>query len=332
MQEVGYAPLARGAGSYLPDMSNHGVHAPEVPSQSVSTLYRPGSTRPVEIRQVSLGEEHVHLVKSMVEGHIRLQKSQCNLCSMQGTRGTAPPNVGYQVCTCAPIEAVVVAKAVVTRMTNAQRRGVSLGDVVGWVRDVAKAGFRLPVPTKPRSLGGRVVDPERRREDKALNRPKASLSDQVKIDGNGGHLRPVAKSSGIEGELVKAIDNTKHSHVVTGKLAPHGIGASGRKAAHTAADRLDSQYGSSAHTVAINPNYKPKTLKWEKTSAYGPGGHTAEAGHGTYIHEPQPHGQHTMTYMPRGQGKEGALHGGSHSSPAAAHASAQAHHLATIGG
>lgn len=185
--DVGYSPLVRGAGSYLPDMSNHGVHAPET--------HGAASTRPVAVRQVSLGEEHVHFVKSAVEDHARLQKAHCNLCSMQGTRGPAPPNVGYQLCTCAPLKAEVVAKALVSRMSNAARAETTFDGVVEWVRALAKAGFRLPVPTKPRSLGGRVIDSERRREDKALNRPKASLSDQVKIDGNGGHLRPVEKGS-----------------------------------------------------------------------------------------------------------------------------------------
>jgi len=535
-QDIGYAPIARGAGSYLPDMSNHGAHAPEVGAQGTSELYGAGSTRPVTFHQVSLGEEHVHLVKSIVGRHTELQKSQCLLCSMRGARGGAVrPDIGFQSCTCAPIQATDVAKTLVSRMSNAQRVGVSFDDLAQWVRDVAKAGFKLPVPRKARSLGARVVDPERRAEDRALNRPKKpALSDQVQaeaktrksdpiqiqLDRAGGHLTPtiekasfyhmagrydvtpagggkhhvdfhpreggpssrlngpfgspkaarhalmvharrvteggsssktgesptaptrkiravgsgppVEKSTGAEDHLSKsymdewvaqfrgtplfkeahklceqelelqeaqlkdrvarlkhdkeraaavakirpqqadrsweeesvrrervqiakqrlvlkladlrlggvekgdsvskAIDNTKHSHVVTGKLAPHGAGYSGRKAAHAAVDRLDSKYGSSAHTVARNPNYKPKTLKWDKTSAYGPGGHTAEAGHGAYVHSPEPHGQHTVTYYPHGQGKDGALHGGTHSSPAAAHAAAEMHHQKMIGG
>jgi hypothetical protein len=148
MQEVGYAPIARGAGSYLPDMSNHGSHAPEVDPQHVGGLYGAGSTRPVVVQQVSLGEEHVHLVKSMVDQHTRFQKSQCRLCSMQGTHGTAPPNVGYQICTCEPIRAEVVAKALEGRMSNRLRVAVPFDELVGWVRDVAKAGFRLPVRAK----------------------------------------------------------------------------------------------------------------------------------------------------------------------------------------
>lgn len=307
--DIGYAPITRGAGSYLPDMSNHGSHAPEVEPQHVGDLYGSGSTRPVVVHQVSLGEEHVHLVKSILERHAGLQKSQCLRCSMRGTHGTSPHNAGAQVCTCQPIGAEVIAKAIVSRMSNAQRAENSLDDITQWVRDVAKAGFRL-LP---------------RRADTFADVPVGSGRGD---DRNGGHLRPIVKG----GTLEKAIDNTKHSHIVTGRLAPHGVGASGRASAHRTVDKLDNQYGASAHTAARNPNFKPKTLKWEKTSAYGPGGHTAEAGHGTYVHEPASHGQHNMTYYPHGQGKEGALHGGSHGSVEAAHAAAQVHHQKTVGG
>jgi hypothetical protein len=200
-QEVGYAPLVRGAGTYLPDMNHHGAQAREVETQFVSDLYGAGSTRPVLVKQVTLGEEHVHFVKSMIDQHSRVQKSQCRLCSMQGTHGVAPPNVGYQACTCEPIQAETVAKALVGRMSNALRSATDVGDLAEWVREVAKAGFRLPIPKRARSLGpdgtGRVVDARRRAELRALNRPSKSgtLSDQVKIDGNGGHLRPVEKGT-----------------------------------------------------------------------------------------------------------------------------------------
>lgn len=174
--QVSYAPIARGAGSYLPDMSNHGAHAPAVDGQQdVGGLYGAGSTRPVEIKQVSLGEEHVHIVKSMVERHAQLQKSQCRMCSMRGTHGTAPPNVEAQACSCAPLQAQVVAKAVVSGMSNAQRAGVRFGDVVEWVRGVARAGFRLPAQAGPGAVVKSVAE--------------LSLADRVRIDDNGGHLR-----------------------------------------------------------------------------------------------------------------------------------------------
>lgn len=192
MQDIGYAPLVRGAGAYLPDMNNHAVQAPEVEPQASSDLHGVGSTRPVEVRQVSLGEEHVHLVKSLVTRHAELQKSQCRLCSMRGTHGVAPPNVGFQLCTCAPLAAETVAKAVVSRMSNAQRVGVSVADVADWVRGVVKAGFHVPPPDKARSLGGRTVHRNRGKDHRGPNR---SLSDQVQIDGNGGHLRQVEKAS-----------------------------------------------------------------------------------------------------------------------------------------
>jgi len=191
-QDVGYAPIAAGAGSYLPDMSNHGAHAPEVDGQHSSDLHGVGSTRPVVFRQVSLGEEHVHLVKSMVEQHGRIQKSQCRLCSLAGARGASSANHEFQTCTCAALDAGVVAKAIVQRMSNAQRVGVRLDDVAQWVRDVAKAGFRLPVPDKARSLGSHVVDDQTDRGPK--KGPKRSISDQVRIDDSGGHLRPSSKS------------------------------------------------------------------------------------------------------------------------------------------
>lgn len=212
-QEVGYAPLHHGAGSYLPDLSNHGVHAPEVDLQGSSDLYGVGSTRPVTFHQVSLGEEHVHLVKSLVENHTRMQKSQCRLCLMQGSHGTAPANVGYQVCTCAPIQAETVAKAIEGRMGNALRVAVPFDDLVEWVRDVAKAGFRLPVPKKARSFGARTIDPMRRREDAALNRPrKPSLSDQIQMDNRGGHLRPVEKGAFSKlGEEAVRLTGVAHS-------------------------------------------------------------------------------------------------------------------------
>lgn len=423
-QDVGYAPVSRGAGGYLPGMATTRGDSGEADTQFVSELYGSGSTRPVSVRQVSLGEEHVHLVKSMVARHAEFQKSQCRLCSMRGAHGTAPPNVGFQLCTCAPIEAGVVAKAIVGRMSNADRVGVDLDGVTEWVRDVAKAGFKLPAPRKARSLGdnpeGRMIDSQRRAELRGLNRPKkpnTSLADQVKIEGNGGHMMPMEKGTlyhpmgkydvtpagggrqhvdftphtggsstrigtfsshgaarhaavqhgerlasgtggkvtpstaaptrkiktpkmadagsdnGSGGGLTKAIDNTKHSHIVEGKLAPNGVGYSSRSAARSAVDRLDLKHGAASHSVRSNPDYKPKTLKWEKTSAYGSGGHVAEAGHGTYVQSPDSSGHgHDMTYYPRGKGEAGAQHGGWHGTPVAAQAAAQEHHQKMVGG
>lgn len=426
--EVSYAPIASGAGSYLPDMSNHGAHAPEVDPQHVGGLYGSGSTRPVAIQQVTLGEEHVHIVKSVLGQHADLQKSQCLRCSMRGAHGTSPHNVDPQPCTCKPIEAATVAKAVASRMSNAARARIPLDSLTEWVREVVKAGFQLPAPRTTKGVadalsdalaqmgvqvGGRsddhadghlrpaarkpaptaehgsvaksfysdewinqfrgtplfdearkLCEHELQMEEDELERTaerlkheratRAALDKLPKLDSEDWQSREarrtklriakqrlVLKLAGLHQEkfrvsksedLEKAIDNTKHSHVVTGKLAPHGVGASGRKAARAAVDRLDNKYGAAAHTAARNPNYRPKTLKWEKTSAYGDGGHVAEAGHGTYVHTLEPHNQHTVTYYPHGQGKEGALHGGTHSSPAAAHAAAETHHQKTIGG
>lgn len=181
--DIGYAPLARGAGSYLPDMGSHGARAPEVDPQVVGGLYGSGSTRPVEIRQVSLGEEHVHVVKSVLERHAELQKSQCLRCSMRGTHGTAPHNTDPQACSCRPIEAATVAKAVVARMSNAQRVGAPLDAVTAWVREVAKAGFRLPASNTRGSADLRAF---------ALEHSGVEGNGRSD-DRNGGHLRPAEK-------------------------------------------------------------------------------------------------------------------------------------------
>lgn len=219
-QDIGYAPLTRGAGSYLPDMGNHGVHAPEVAPQQTSDLHGVGSTRPVQVQQVSLGEEHVHLVKSLVERHATLQKAVCRACSMRGTYGIAPPNVGVQVCSCVPLEATTVAKAIISRMSNAQRSVLSsesadpVADVAQWVRDVAKAGFRKPpmpmldVPTSgarghkkkpPKTVpaydGSRVpAHSSRVMPQLDVNTSKGSIADQLRVSDTGGHLRPTTKS------------------------------------------------------------------------------------------------------------------------------------------
>ncbi len=150
---IGYAPLARGAGSYLPDMNARVARAPEVEPQHVGGLYGTGSTQPVRIHQVSLGEEHVHVVKSVLARHGELQKSQCLRCSAGGTSGSTPHSMGpQQPCSCKPIEAEVVAKAVIARMSNAQRVASPLAAVTLWVREVAKAGFKLPASKTVDSL------------------------------------------------------------------------------------------------------------------------------------------------------------------------------------
>jgi hypothetical protein len=143
--EIGYAPIGHGAGSYLPDMSNHGAHAPEVETQFVSDMYGAGSTRPIHVQQVSLGEEHVHFVKSMVDDHAQFQRSMCRQCQSRGAIGTAPANVEPQVCSCSPIAAREVAKALAPRLSNLARSVMTFDDVVAFVYDVAKAGFKLPL-------------------------------------------------------------------------------------------------------------------------------------------------------------------------------------------
>jgi hypothetical protein len=142
--EIGYAPITHGAGSYLPDMNTHGSHAAEVESQDVSSLYGAGSTRPVMIQQVSLGEEHVQLVKSMVANHTKMQKSMCRLCHQAGTIGISRSNADPQVCTCEPIAARDIAKSIYSRLSNRAQQAVTPDDVEQFVYDVAKSGFKMP--------------------------------------------------------------------------------------------------------------------------------------------------------------------------------------------
>ena len=143
--DIGYAPLVRGAGTYLPGMSNHDAQAPEVETQFVSDLYGAGSTRPVTFEQVSLGEEHVHFIKSMVAQHASLQREMCRLCKSQGSIGVAPWTNDPQVCTCEPIAARDIAKSLAPRLNNRQRSILSLNDVTAFVYDVAKAGYKMPL-------------------------------------------------------------------------------------------------------------------------------------------------------------------------------------------
>jgi|SRR6185436_11806076 len=178
---ISYAPIARGAGSYLPDLSNHPAQAPEAGPQVVGGLYGSGSTRPVQIQQVSLGEEQLHVVKSVMRSHADLQKTQCLRCSMRGTHGTAPHNIDPQPCSCRTITAEVVAKAVIARMSNALRARVSLEEVAEWVRAVAKAGFRLPAPKTARGAADGLAG--------VLAQMGVQVGGRSDDDRSGGHLQ-----------------------------------------------------------------------------------------------------------------------------------------------
>lgn len=138
MADIGYAPIARGAGSYLPDMNTHGAHAPEAGPQEVSDLYGSGPNRPVTFQEVSLGEEHVRFVKSMFTNHVKLQQSMCRLCKSIGTIGAAPANTDPQSCTCEPIAARDIAKSLMQRLSNRERSVVDLEDATAFVYEVIK--------------------------------------------------------------------------------------------------------------------------------------------------------------------------------------------------
>lgn len=281
-QDVGYAPIARGAGAYLPDMTARRMGAPDADPQEAADLYGAGSTRPVQVRQVTLGEEHVHFVKSLVARHSDFQKSQCRLCSMAGAHGVAPCNVGIQFCTCAPITAESVAKALTGRLSNALREAYDADELAEWVRDVAKAGFRLPVPRRPRSFGripaGRLVDNERRRELRSLNRParkkKTSLTDQVKIDSRAaGHA--VSKGTLYHqsgkydvtpaGGGKQHVDFSPHAGGAPTRIGTFGSHGAARTAAIQHGERLASGTGGRATPSSRSPTMvgtrTPKNVK-----------------------------------------------------------------------
>lgn len=146
--DIGYAPISRGAGAYLPGMDNHSVQAPHVDDQEVSDLYGARSTRGVQFQQVSLGEEHIHFVKSMVAQHTEVQKTMCRLCKSAGTIGTTHSNLAPQVCTCEPIAARDIAKALVSRLSNLARAVIDVDDATAFVYDVAQAGFKASAMEK----------------------------------------------------------------------------------------------------------------------------------------------------------------------------------------
>lgn len=318
--DIGYAPIARGAGTYLPGMSNTGVHAPAVGDQEVADLFGAGSTRPVSFQQVSLGEEHVHFVKSFVENHTLIQKSMCRLCKSAGALGTTHSNIAPQVCTCETIAARDVAKALMPRLSNRERSVVTLEDATGFVYEVAKAGFNSRAMEKatffhqhgkyevspagkgshhvdfhPRSGGaparvGTFGSPKEARnaadrhsqrfaagtgsehagvgtehggggakmapEDKTHKVPKKKITFSGAHAGTTG-AHPISVKSVEDGDIEKAVDNSKHSHIVTGKLQQQPKGFTSNKAAYKHVDKLDNKYGGSAHSVQRNPNFKP---------------------------------------------------------------------------
>ena len=435
--DIGYAPISRGAGTYLPGMSSRSVQAPHAGDQDASDLYGAGSTRGVQFQQVSLGEEHVHFVKSIVENHNAVQRSMCRLCKSTGsTLGTTHSNIGPQVCTCEPIAARDIAKALMPRLSNRERSVVTFEDATGFVYEVAKAGFDARAMSKgtfyhqhgkyevsPSGSGQHHVDfhprgggkptrvatvdshKEGRRAadthalrfasgtgaDNAGHKPKSthtpaglpSMKDAVSVAkkalswsdhptgqkqattehgayrhsdsdvhympwaspgrlgnatklGEGSSKRKLrklaeehhAKKSDTEkgldgGDVEKAIDNAKHSHIVTGRLAPEGRGYSNVNQARNAVDKLDSKYGASAHSYKPNPNFKPAAApspSVEKGSRDYAGDHREMVTrHGTYkIHqvgETNLGMNHKVTYHPKDGGPvEHVPVGGDHAS------------------
>jgi len=158
-QDIGYAPITAGAGAYLPDMVAHVARARETEPQDTAALYGAGSTRPVQVHQVSLGEEHVHLIKSLVERHVEMEQTMCRLCKSRGAIGRGPMNNEPQSCSCKPIEARTVAKSLMAQLSNRERSRVTFDDAVAFVYDVADAGFAMPIVKAGKTAAEQVGRP-----------------------------------------------------------------------------------------------------------------------------------------------------------------------------
>ena len=317
MAEVGYAPLARGGGAYLPDMSNHDAQAPEVETQFVSEMYGAGSTRPVQVQQVSLGEEHVHFIKSMVADHTALQRSMCRLCNNRNAIGTAPSNFGVQVCTCEPIAARDVAKALAPRLNNLQRSVMSLDDVVAFVYDVAKAGFKTPLEKAT------FYHPSGRYDVTPAGNGKGEHHVDFHPHGGGQTARVGTFESrgaarrGAEAHAQRfAVGSNSTGTAKPSKTVVGGPDAKKRAITFSGAHQGDT----GAHPVSIKSlTFKP----------HEQGGSIATTHHGDYELQPQKAGssKHRAVYYPKAGGTFHDL--GVHHSEHAAGRAASAHHTST---
>jgi len=159
-QDIGFAPIARGAGKYLPDMSNHSVQAREVETQFVSDLYGSGSTRPVKFQEVKLNEGHSLLVKSYYDRYMEMQRTMCRLHQGHGQSYgmAAPSNFDAQVCSCSNPSTRDMAKSLVPQLGNRERAMLEFEDVVEFVEDVVRAGFqRIEKAVFPAGKYGKFV-------------------------------------------------------------------------------------------------------------------------------------------------------------------------------
>ena len=159
-QDIGFAPIARGAGKYLPDMSNHSVQAREVETQFVSDLYGSGSTRPVKFQEVKLNEGHSLLVKSYYDRYMEMQRTMCRLHQGHGQSYgmAAPSNFDAQVCSCSNPSTRDMAKSLVPQLGNRERTMLEFEDIVEFVEDVVRAGFqRIEKAVFPAGKYGKFV-------------------------------------------------------------------------------------------------------------------------------------------------------------------------------
>lgn len=300
MQDVGYAPIAAGAGSYLPPLSNHSAQAHLVAAQDATTPMHKdgsGSHTPIQAQLVVLGEEHVGFVKSVIARHTEHEQSMCRLCKSRGTtRGMAPANVGPQLCTCKHIQAEDVAKALVPRLSNAHRVVMSFDDVVDFVRDTAKSGFDVTKGTFFTPHGKYVTSRAEGGKHNVDFHPHNGQPQKIGQFGSAGHARhqimehtkKLAQGSANTVRIKKPAADPDASKRFT---MPH------LKLKSLDGDALDGQLKELHAEEDIE-----KSLRWSHKHP----GH-ATTTHGKYVvseHEDETGAKHHMvTYTPKGGDK-----------------------------
>ena len=296
--EMGYAPLTNigptlPVGSTCPQrLGTEGHDGPDVP-----------------MKLVTLGDDYVTAVSAIVSEREALMKMSCPL-HQQAIKSMGQYHHSYeeQECRCIPVTDVEVAKALVPLLSNAVRQYVSAQELVDFVGDVRTGRIsstcsddRTAIPT-PASY---------------QRAPATSKTSKM----------AVVKSS--EPDFEKAIDNTKHSYIVTGPLRPQPRGFANLRAASRHVDKLDNEYGGARHSYMRNPDFKPgaveKALDLNRVAfaKVKGAGHVAMTTHGSYHVNANPKGGHDLHYTPRGGDRKLIGH---HPTATSAMGSAITHH------
>jgi hypothetical protein len=296
--DIGYAPIARGAGSYLPDMNNHGAHASSVAPQESADLYGVGSTRPVAFQEVSLGEEHVRFVKSVFANHVTQQREMCRMCKSIGTTiGTGPANNGPQVCTCEPIEARSIAKSLIPRLSNRERLVIDLSDATDFVYSVIK-GDGIAKGTFYHHHGKYEVSPSGKGQQHVDFHPRGG-GETTRVGtfdthkearrASEHHARRFAHGTGAE--------NKPYEH---SNAAPTHTAAEHTVRAHAGAKEKPK----STHTPAGLPSMKEAVSVVGKSETAVPHVSHFKSPHGNYkVESNHSTGEHTVHYTPKAGAK-----------------------------